>query len=96
MDTKACSANFRDGWMETGMSHSGLVYFLNMLTKVPSTGTDEIKELTVGNSPFVFNNYGAGLINTNNGSAVQYNSFGSGNMFNGPIYGLQLPSRRPH
>ncbi|CAP86703.1 Protein SERAC1 [Penicillium chrysogenum] len=60
------------------------------------TGTDEIKELTVGNSPFVFNNYGAGLINTNNGSAVQYNSFGSGNMFNGPIYGLQLPSRRPH
>ena len=76
---------------------------LNMLTKVPSIdsgrsaiGTDENKYLTADSSHFVVNNYGSGLINTNNGPSVQYNSFGSGNMFNGPIYGLQLSSRQPH
>ncbi|KAJ5972954.1 uncharacterized protein N7479_002872 [Penicillium vulpinum] len=61
------------------------------------TGTGENNDSTVvESSPSVFNNYANGLITTNNGSAVQYNTFGSGSMFHGPIYGFQLSSQQPH
>ncbi|KAL2126833.1 hypothetical protein VTI74DRAFT_151 [Chaetomium olivicolor] len=42
-----------------------------------------------------FHNYGAGWMNVNTGSAPQYNNNSSGNMFNGPVHGLQLPSPQP-
>ncbi|KGO49096.1 hypothetical protein PEXP_011450 [Penicillium expansum] len=61
-----------------------------------ATGTGANNDFTIDGSPSVFKNYGDGFININNGSATQYNSFGSGNMFNGPIYGLHIPPQQPH
>ncbi|KAJ5173674.1 uncharacterized protein N7500_001605 [Penicillium coprophilum] len=58
-------------------------------------GTDEKRDSTVESSPHIFHNYGSGNLTTNTSSGVQHNSFGSGNVFHGPIHGFQLSSPQP-
>jgi len=57
--------------------------------------TQTADETIKATSSYTFNSNGPGSMNVNTGTAPQNNNNSSGNQFNGPIHGFQLPSTQP-